>query len=187
MRYWFTSWPGTDWTPEKGYNDLFAQQVHAIRKRFCLGKSETLGIELGIGIRAYYDIPYPPNQNKVHERVLVSVRQFSWKGWEGRAENISPVFVLLMVIYLPSGTEIFKGIITLHFPCNYPVGRPTIFVRVDSFKGGCVTYVRGESKEGYKLCVMNGRSDWDPTRDNVLRAIEVAIAWALTNYRQGYG
>jgi hypothetical protein len=166
--YWFSTYTGNRWTPDKGYNETFKLQVVQLRNWFRLQKAG-LGREQGTGYWRQYVLQ--------GRNIYVTVDQLTWNGYKGDSEPRVRFKMDIRLSNLPEGKDIFfKDTITIHFPKVYPE-EPPLF-RPDRFKGYDASHKRHLFAGGW-LCILGNSKDWDDRRDTIISALNAALDWIV--------
>lgn len=181
---WFTTYAGYDWTPNKGYSDLFTSYVRSVRTHFQLVKTVRAGVEVAKGIW----IPY-----KVQgEDVQVILDRFEWKHYD---ESDGVFFVMKLRVakkqrqgFLDLFSNraspmviIFDEVINVYFDRSFPSSPPLFKVMNRAFMDLEDQHGHHIFKNGM-LCIMANSSDWDPAKHDILRAINVVVDWVVLHY-----
>ncbi len=170
---WFTNYPGANWTPDKGYNEVFAENVKMVRAYFQLQKTNTAGQEVGTG----YWRPFKGRSGQYY----VCVDQFVWSGYRQVERNLTPVFRFSMRLGSRSGQTATKYPLEITFPVNYPGSHPVFSVDDSRFRsaGGHDHHMLS----GGVLCV--GFDSWNPKKDTIVSALNMALdhlTWHLQKF-----
>lgn len=188
---WFTTYSGYNWTPERGYNTLFAEQVRLIREWFHLTKTQTVGREVGTGKWRKYDLQ--------GETVFIAVDTFQWKGYREAGGTLSPVFKLeirigqkkpkgLLAQILNDDSQeriavFFHNTLIIEFPRFYPDEPPRF--RIDDHR-----YDREASSHSHHMfrggwfCILANPSDWNRGRDTIISGLNAALDWIVWHHRK---
>ncbi len=184
MYYWFSTYTGDNWTPDKGYNAAFRDHVVMLREWFRLRKAGT-GREEGTGYWREYLL-----QGK---KVYVTVDNLVWSGSKSRGSDDycdygkRPVFKmdirLAMEGRLGNRDEFFSDTLTIEFPQSYPSSPP--FFRLNKYRRYRASHDHHLNGQGW-LCLMGYSNDWDPDRDTIISGINMAFDWIVWHNDQ-YG
>jgi hypothetical protein len=192
MTNWFTTYQEDDWTPSKGFNQFFAQHIQLIRSTFKL-KKNGVGEELSTGHWELYNLE--------GRTLFITIDRFTWMEFEPIQDQrdddiigITPVFKLEVRIaeafYLLDSstphrkpTAIWQHTLVIKFPPRYPGQKPRIFVDDKKYKNSEYIGDRHHlyNKDG-ELCILAGDNDWNPEKDTVISALNIAFQWAVIHY-----
>lgn len=183
MSRWFTTYGGCDWTPQKGYSDLFISYVRAIRDWFHLEKTDRVGVEVAKGIWKEYN---------VQERdVFVILDRFEWT--HGDSDNVffkmklrvgsrafGNIFFRLFNRQTPMKV-IFDEEIKVIFPSDFPNSPPYFQIQNRGYHN--LTQLHEHHiYSGGEMCILADARDWNPDRDTILRAVNAAVDWIVWHY-----
>ncbi len=180
---WYTTFGGYDWTPDKGYSDLFATYVRLVREEFLLNKTNTVGVEESRGLWVPYKVQ--------HRDVSVIVDRFSWRGY-GDDGPFFDIKLRVALKTLPSWFNklfgqtvgfrvIFNEEIRVLFRDDFPASPPIFRIGNSKYQG--LNDLHGHHIfSGGELCILADPGDWNPDKDTILRAINAAIDWIVWHH-----
>lgn len=177
MAHWFSTYKGYDWTPARGYNETFREQILTLRGWFRLVKDEP-GIERGMGAWINYRLQGGDYR--------ITVDSLNWKAYRNLGSYITPHFRLKIQIKNADRKLIFSDTIIIEFSSNYPLNPPTFIVDNEKYKNPPGSPGTHHVYKGGKMCIMGGgysgysREQWDPEVDTIITALNRAfdlIAW----------
>jgi len=182
---WFTTYSGYRWTPEKGYNELFASYVTSIREHFKMRKTNVPGVEKSTSGEW---IPHVLQGR----RVSVILDRFEWKHYI----DDKIVFALHLRVATKRNwlfrlfdrrtspmNVIFDQDVLVIFTDDFPSEPPKFKILGDRY-ANINGYHEHHMFRGGVMCIMADSDDWDPDRDNILRAVNAALDWIVWHYYQ---
>lgn len=181
LRYWFTHYPKSDWTPGKGYNEYYLNQVRLLRNRFQLIESVDQGKLEGTGVW----VPHLIQNNKI--LVYARIRELDWMAYYTDGTRFGPSMEISLQVkpVIESKILIFDEIISILFPTHdFPCTKPTVRINNREFysKRNCQFVLSSGGTTG-NLCLFSGVRDWVPA-DDVRRCVEATVSWVVANEKQ---
>lgn len=171
MYHWFSTYTGDSWTPEKGYNSTFRDQIILLRNWFGLEKAGP-GLEEGTNRWREYQL-----QEKT---VYVKADALSWREYRAYAYHTTPLLQLNIVIAKGNKKKvIFEDTIVIEFPDRYPSAPP--FFRVNKYRNERASHDHHLNGGGV-LCILASEYDWDPNRDTIISGLNAAFDWLVWHH-----
>lgn len=173
--YWFTTYQGTDWTPQRGgYNRFFQNELTEFRRVFGL-KPEVPGVDVSTDW-----VSYPRLQG---HHVYAIIDRFEWSLYTSTYDGSrSPYFRIKMRVakakggFLGSngpGQVIFNDKVKIVFPGRYPINEPKAQVEAywfEALDGG-----HNNHKAGGSMCLFY--DDWNPATDTWVSFMNIVVEW----------
>ncbi len=193
MYYWFSTYTGNKWKPKDGYNGTFRDQVVLLREWFRLRKAGT-GREEGTGAWLEYKLQ--------HETCYITVDSLTWSDYRTcpssyRNEKdadyyndyITPTFKLNVKLarerYSGKKEVFFEETLVIEFSPKYPSSPPVFSISSGKYPSlSNIAPYEHHMMQSKILCIMAGRTDWNPDKDTIVRAVNAAFDWIVWHYNK---
>ncbi len=170
---WFSTYHENNWSPQRGYNELFAKEVQQVRAFFFLERV-SFGLDRGVGKWRKY--------NRDGTTYYARVSQFEWGKLSKLVKFESPEFRLQLELSTKQHQSgvFFKKSLVLVFPTNYPRARPDCIVDSARYRQLSASHDHHTFSNGW-MCLTSDQKQWSDACMAVT-AINWAVEWIHFHY-----